>query len=53
MSNLPTARMGVCMAYRPANHRTEHNIFEKLNVGENWKHSFWQKSQQFLSGNPL
>ena len=41
------------MAYRPANHRTEHGIFDKLNVGKDWKHSFWQKSQQFLSGNPL
>ena len=27
MSNLSTARMEVFMAYRPANHRTEHGIF--------------------------
>ena len=25
------------MAYRPANRRTEHGIFEKLNVGKDWK----------------
>ena len=53
MLNLLTARLEVCMAYRPANHRTEHGIFEKLNVVKDWKHSFWQKSQQFLSGKPL
>ena len=34
MSNLPTARIEVCMACRPANHRTEHGSFEKLNVGK-------------------
>ena len=53
MSNLTTARMEVYMAYRPTNHRTEHGIFEKLNVGKDWKHSFWQKSEHFLLGNPL
>ena len=40
------------MAYRPSNHRTEHGIFEKLNVGKDWKHSFWQKSQQFFVRKP-
>ena len=42
MSNLPTARMEVRMAYRLANHRTEHMVFlEKLNVEKDWKHSFF------------
>ena len=39
--------MEVCMAYRPANHRTEHGILiQKVNVRKDWKHSVWQKSQQ-------
>ena len=37
MSNLPTARMEVCMAYRLANHQTLHGSFEKLNVRKDWK----------------
>ena len=52
MSNLPTARLEVCMTYRPANHRTEHGIFVKLNVRNDWKHSFLAKITTIFVGKP-
>ena len=52
MSNLPTVRMGVHMAYGLANHITEHGILKKFSVAKDWKQFCQETLCEFLDNSP-